>query len=314
MKILRFAAMIAAAAYCLPAFAHITLEKPEAAPHSGYKAVFRLPHGCEGSATISVKITLPEGVIAAKPMPKAGWKLDISKGNYAASYKYYGETLTSGARDITWSGGSLPDDQYDEFVINTYLADTLTAGSTLYFPVIQTCEKGSIAWVQIPKDGQSAHDAGEPAPGLKIIAAAASDGSKVYTLGDLVISNPWLRATPNGAKVGGGFVKIINNDHHADKLKAVSFDIAGAAQIHEMKMEGDVMRMAELPDGIDIPAHGSLVLEPGKLHLMLLDLKQPLKDGDHIKGSLTFEKAGRVEVEFIVRPMGAGAGSMDHMH
>eukprot|EP01037_Dinobryon_pediforme_P016271 gene16271-16450_t len=284
------------------AMAHITLEKPESLPKSGYKAVFRVPHGCEGSATISIKITIPEGVIAAKPMPKAGWTLSVTKGAYANSYKHYGETVTAGVKEITWSGGNLPDDEYDEFTVSTYLTEAFAVGAAVYFPVVQTCEKGTSNWVAVPSDGQAA--TGEPAPSVKIVAAASSEGGKTYRVGDLVIADPYLRATPNGAKVGGGFVKITNNDHHADRLIAVTVDVAGMTMIHEMKMDGAVMKMAELPNGVEIGPHATVALEPGKTHLMLMDLKQPLKAGDKIKGSLTFEKAGKVDVDFIVKGLG----------
>eukprot|EP01037_Dinobryon_pediforme_P011626 gene11626-11721_t len=284
------------------ALAHITLEKSESLPKSGYKAVFRVPHGCEGSTTTAIKITIPEGVIAAKPMPKAGWTLAMTKGPYANSYKQYGETVTSGVKEITWSGGSLPDDEYDEFTVSTYLTEALAAGSAVYFPVVQTCEKGVANWVGVPKDGQAA--TGEPAPSVKIIAAASVEGGKIYTVGDLSVANPYLRATPNGAKVAGGFVKITNNDHHPDRLVAVTVDVAGMTMIHEMKMDGAVMKMAELPNGVEIAPHATVALEPGKMHLMLMDLKQPLKAGDKIKGTLTFEKAGKVDVEFVVKGLG----------
>ena len=290
---------------CPSAFAHVTLEKPEASPKSGYKAVFRVPHGCDGSVTTSIKIMIPEGVIAAKPMPKAGWTVATTKGAYASSYKYYGETVSSGVKEIIWSGGSLPDDQYDEFVINTYLTDTMPVGSTLYFPVVQTCEKGVANWVSVPVEGQSASAAGEPAPGLKLIAAASADGGKVYKIADLVLSEPYIRATPNGAKVAGAFVKITNNDHHPDRLISANVEVAGMTMIHEMKMEGGVMKMAELPNGIEIGPHQTVALEPGKFHLMLMDLKAPLKEGENVKGSFTFEKAGKVDVEFIIRGIGA---------
>jgi len=303
-----FAAAIACAC-ATSAFAHITLEKPEAAPKSSYKAVFRLPHGCDGSATTAVKITIPEGIIAAKPMPKAGWTLSITKGAYAKSYKLYGENVSEGAKEITWSGGKLPDDQYDEFTVQMNVTEAFAAGSTAYFPVTQTCEKGEIKWADIPKTGEASHDhaghGGEPAPSLKIIAAAQTEAGKIYTIGDLQVSGPWARATPNGSKIGGGFVKITNNDHHPDKLVAASLEVAGTTQIHEMKMEGDVMKMAELPNGLEIAPHATLSLEPGKFHLMFMDLKQPLKEGDHLKGSLTFEKAGKVDVEFVVKGFGA---------
>ena len=99
------------------AFAHATLEQGEAALGPTYKAVFRVPHGCEGKPTIVVRVQIPEGVIAVKPMPKAGWKLEKVRGAYAKSYDYHGTPTTEGVKEIVWSGGSLPDDEYDEFVL-----------------------------------------------------------------------------------------------------------------------------------------------------------------------------------------------------
>ncbi len=289
------------------AFAHVTLEKSEAAPKSNFKAVFRVPHGCEKSATTAISIVIPEGVVAAKPMPKSGWKLDITKGSYAKSYRYFGADVAEGAKLITWSGGNLPDDQYDEFTVSLYLTDALTTGSTVFFPVEQICETGASHWTAVTKDGENAAKGIEAAPSLKIsnVQQSAAESAKVYTIGDLVVSNPWARATPNGAKVAGGYVKITNNDHHAERLTSATFESSGAASIHEMKMDGDVMKMGEMASGIEIGPHATITLEPGKFHLMLTDLKAPLKEGDHVKGSLTFQNAGKLDVEFVVKGMGA---------
>lgn len=308
MKTSLRAAMAATLLLATPAFAHITLEKSEAPPKSTYKAVLKVPHACGKSPTIAIQVTIPEGVIAAKPMPKAGWKLDIEQGDYAKPYKYFGEVLTSGVKKITWSGGNLPDDFYDEFVISTFITEGLVAGTNLYFPVEQTCEQGASHWTTITKDGETAPAGSEPAPVLKIATTQSSaPATKTYAIGELTITAPWARATPNGAKVAGAYIKITNNDHHPDRLVSASVEVAGTTQIHEMKMEGDVMKMGELPKGVEIAPHGTLSLEPGKLHLMLLDLKAPLKEGDHIKGSLTFEKAGKIDVEFDVKGLGAQA-------
>ncbi|RUU58806.1 DUF1775 domain-containing protein, partial [Mesorhizobium sp. M2C.T.Ca.TU.009.01.2.1] len=103
------------------ALAHITLETQEAAVGSTYKAVFRVPHGCEGKATTAVRVQIPEGVISVKPMPKPGWTLQTKKGKYEKSYQLYGETLTTGVKEVDWSGGNLPDEFYDEFVFRASL-------------------------------------------------------------------------------------------------------------------------------------------------------------------------------------------------
>src|SRR6476661_7001803 len=103
-----------------PAGAHITLEGKQAAVGGYYKAVFAVPHGCAGSATIKIRVQIPEGVIAVKPMPKAGWNIDTINGKYSAEYDYHGSKMSEGVKEVVWSGGKLPDQYYDEFVISTY--------------------------------------------------------------------------------------------------------------------------------------------------------------------------------------------------
>ncbi len=152
----------------LPAFAHITLEQSEAPVGAPYTAVFKVPHGCDGSATIKLTVTIPEGVIAVKPMVKAGWDIASQRGPYAKSYSYFhGAKFDQGVKEIMWSGGTLPDAFYDEFVLSVFLAGDLSAGRTLYFPAVQTCEKGEHRWIETPAPGQ--HSEGDPAPGLKLL-------------------------------------------------------------------------------------------------------------------------------------------------
>jgi len=156
------------------ALAHITLEKREAPVGSFYKAVLSVPHGCEGAATVKVSVHIPEGVISVKPMVKPGWTLEVKRGDYASLYSYlHGAKLTHGAKEITWSGGNIPDAYYDEFVMQTFIAGELPPNTTLYFPVIQTCEKGEHRWVETPSSPKTGSGHGEPAPGLKLLPAAA---------------------------------------------------------------------------------------------------------------------------------------------
>ena len=167
----------AVAALCLAllsgaaAHAHVVLETPEAKTGAGYKAVFRVPHGCDGSATVEIKIELPEGVIAVKPMPKPGWTIEIAKGPYARTYAFYhGMKLSEGVRQVTWRGGPLPDAYYDEFVLNTFIAGELKPDTKLVFPVTQRCEKGELHWSEVPKEGEDAHALEHPAPQLLLQA------------------------------------------------------------------------------------------------------------------------------------------------
>lgn len=151
------------------AFAHITLETGEAKVGTNYKAVLRVPHGCDGKATTAVRVQIPEGVIAAKPMPKVGWKLETVKGKYAKSYDLYGTPVSEGVKEIIWSGGELPDEFYDEFVFRAMLTDSLTAGDALHFPVVQQCGGTAERWIEVPAKGQDPEALELPAPGLKLV-------------------------------------------------------------------------------------------------------------------------------------------------
>jgi uncharacterized protein YcnI len=151
------------------AFAHITLETQEAPVDSTYKAVLRVPHGCEGKATTAVRVQIPEGVISVKPMPKPGWTLQTKKGRYEKSYQLYGQAVTDGVKEIDWSGGSLPDEFYDEFVFRGQLGADLPAGQTLYFPVVQECDGVADRWIEIPAEGQDEDALEYPAPGIKLL-------------------------------------------------------------------------------------------------------------------------------------------------
>ena len=152
------------------AFAHITLEIQEAPVGSTYKAVLRVPHGCDGKATTAVRVQIPEGVIAVKPMPKSGWTLQTKKGKYEKSYQLYGQAVSDGVKEVDWSGGPLPDKTRQEFEIETFLTDSLKPGSTLYFPTVQECEQGVSRWIEIAPDGASpAQESRWPAPGVKLM-------------------------------------------------------------------------------------------------------------------------------------------------
>ena len=307
------------------AFAHASFETPEAAQNSGYKAVVRIGHGCEGQATHTVRVVLPEGLIAAKPMPKAGWTVTMETGAYGKTYDYFGKPMASGVKAIIWSGGKLGDDQYDEFVFQTRITDAVPAGKKLYVPVTQTCDNGSQAWTQIPAEGQDAHALKFPAPGIMINAAAqqvaqagghAGHGSHGSVMtgpaSGLAISTPWTRATPPGSKVAGGFMTIENAGKVDDRLIGGSVDAAGIFEVHEMAMENGVMKMRALDKGLPIPAGGKVELKPGGYHVMFIDLKRQIAEGETLKGELVFEKAGKVPVEFKAMAIGAKTGGHQH--
>lgn len=135
-----------------------------------------------------------------------------------------------------------------------------------------------------------------------------------YTVGALKIVHPWSRATPNGAKVAGGYLSVTNTGTEPDTLTGASLAAAGRAELHRMSMEGDVMKMAPVEGGLVIKPGETITLKPGSYHLMFLDLKGALKQGDMAAGTLTFEKAGSVPVEFEVEGIAAKAPSEAHDH
>jgi uncharacterized protein YcnI len=160
--------LVAATLFTGAANAHVTLENRQAVVGNYYKAVFAVPHGCAGSATTKIRVQIPEGVIAIKPMPKPGWSVETIKGKYATEYELHGSKLSEGVKEVIWSGGKLLDDNYDEFVMATFLTPSLKPNSMLHFPVVQECEQGVSRWIEIPKEGSGGHDSKSPAPGLRL--------------------------------------------------------------------------------------------------------------------------------------------------
>lgn len=299
-----------------PAFAHVTLEKTVSAPGAGYKAIFRVGHGCEGSPTVSLKIEIPEGVIAAKPMPKAGWTLEIAKAAYEKSHDYYGKPMSEGARAITFTG-RLADDQYDEFVISSYVAKDVAAGTPLYFPVTQICEVGAHRWTEIPAAGQDSHALKEPAPFIRVVASEQQAAAAPLKAGSLSLAHLWLREPPPAVKSAGGYLTISNGGQTADRLLAVESGIAGKIEVHEMSNVDGVMHMQALPSGLEIAPGATIELKPGGYHVMFTGLKEPLKAGASIPATLVFEKAGRVAVTFPVEKAqspGGSASQEEHHH
>lgn len=320
IKTLGAAALMSVAGFAA-AEAHVSFLEPEAAQETTILATLQVPHGCDGKATNEVQVKLPEGFVFAKPQPKPGWELEVIKGDYQKSYDNHGTKTTSGAIEIRWKGGNLSDDFYDTFVIQGKVSG-VDAGASLAFPVKQLCGDTVEAWDQVAGDGADPHKLKSPAPVLKIIAGnehghghddmagmdmsgmagmattvPASDEAK---LGDLAISGAFAKAMLPGQPVGGGFFTITNNGKTDDTLVAVSSPNAGEVQIHEMKTENNIMKMRELKDGIAVPAGETVKLEPGNLHLMFQKVKAPFKQGDSVPVTLTFAKAGKVDVTLKV--------------
>jgi hypothetical protein len=138
---------------------------------------------------------------------------------------------------------------------------------------------------------------------------SATPGVATFNLGDLTVTSPWTRATPGGAKIAGGYLKITNNGSAPDRFVGAKSAEADRVEIHEMSMSDGVMKMRPLPNGLEIKPGETVELKPGGYHLMFMDIKQPLKAGDTFKATLQFEKAGPLEVSFNVNALGATGGN-----
>jgi len=151
--------------------------------------------------------------------------------------------------------------------------------------------------------------------GLTLFLLATSAVAEESKVGSLEITDAWSRATPKGAKTGVAYVKIHNAGAEADRLVGASSDAADRVEVHEMTMDHGVMKMRPVTNGLEIKPGSTVELKPGGGHLMLTGLKKPLVRGEQVKGTLTFEKAGSVELNYAVKGIGeeSSGHEMDHM-
>jgi uncharacterized protein YcnI len=174
---IRHLALTVAGMFCIAgsAQAHITLEQTEAVSGKAYKAVLRVGHGCEGKATVRIRVKIPEGLLSAKPMPKVGWTVEKIRGTYEKSYDLYGKPVKEGLTEIVWQGGQLADDEYDEFAFRATVAKELPAATRIYVPVVQECTEGAVErWIDIPAAGKTSDDYETPAPFFDVVVQPRS--------------------------------------------------------------------------------------------------------------------------------------------
>lgn len=316
--LLAFALSLAGAA---TAHAHASFEKKEAPSGSQFKAVLQIPHGCDGKATTEVHVKLPEGFVFAKPQPKAGWDLEIVKGDYQKTYDNHGEAVKAGPLEIRWKNGNLADEFYDTFVISGKLSG-FDEKTVIAFPLTQICgASDKVVWDEVAAEGKDPHSLEHPAPTMTVTSAENEHGGHAASapvsasagpvkVGEIGISGGTIKAMLPGAKVGGGGFTIKNDGGEDDVLVSVESPAAGRVELHDMVIENDVMKMRKLEDGIAVPAGKTVELESGGMHLMFMDVVKPFAEGDTVPLTLTFEKAGKVD---YVLPVGNAAGST-HKH
>ena len=290
-----------------PAFSHIGLETRTATAGSTYKAVFQVGHGCAGSPTTGVSVQIPAGFQVAKPYPKAGWTLSTQMGKLAKPYDNHGKQILEDVTVVSWTAASkeaaLQEAYFDEFQLRGQLPD---AAGPMWFKVLQTCETGSNAWTEVPASGTSTKNLKAPAALLEVMtvaqtaAAAAPVAPAVTAPGQTVqVVGAWVRATVPGQKGSGAFMKITSKT--STRLVGLSSPVAGVAEVHEMKMENDVMKMRHLATGLDLPAGKTVELKASGLHVMLMDLNQTLAAGSTVPMTLMFRDAKGVNSKLDVR-------------
>ncbi|UXZ54180.1 copper chaperone PCu(A)C [Halomonas sp. 7T] len=139
------------------------------------------------------------------------------------------------------------------------------------------------------------------------------DGASSHTL-PIEAATPWTRATPPGAGAGGGFVTLTNRSSTDDRLVGATSPLTERVELHTMEMDGDVMRMSHLPDGIELPAGDTVTLAPGGLHLMFMELGSPIVEGEPVPVTLEFQNAESIHVELEVLAPGASPEGAEHAH
>jgi periplasmic copper chaperone A len=153
-----------------------------------------------------------------------------------------------------------------------------------------------------------------------VILFACMANARDYKAGAIEVDSPWSRAIPKGASVAAGYMTIRNNGATPDRLVSASTPVAGKVEIHEMTMDDGVMKMRPVAGGLEIAPGATVELKPSSFHLMIMNVKRPIEKGKPFAASLTFEKAGTIDVEFTVEGIGAtspaaeGTPNMPHAH
>lgn len=285
----RPAALLAGALLAAPAFAHVALPPGGAVAGSTLNAAFRVGHACTGAqSTTALRVRIPAGFTVLEAQPREGWKLVRS------------------AQEVRWEAerpaAALRDGDRTPFIIRGRVGDQ---PGTLWFPVLQSCDKGSADWAEIPASAgaQPAY----PAVRLDVLPAgtAAVD-----------VRDAWARVTVAGQTATGVFARLTAPS--GSRLVGGTSPIATGVEVHEMKMDGNIMRMRTLDQGLELPAGESVELRPGGLHLMLTGLKQALPVGSTVPVVLQFVDAegrrGSRSLQVPVRAAPAGTPAHDHAH
>lgn len=158
------------------ASAHVTVKSPETAAGSSAMLTFAFSHGCDGSATTQITIAVPEEIVSVKPGMNYGWTVEkVTDDSATPVASGHGEASARVSEIVYTAKEPVEDGFYDQFLVQVSLPED-AEGETIYFPVIQTCEEGETAWIQIPEEGQDGSDLESPAPGITVTAPKEDAG------------------------------------------------------------------------------------------------------------------------------------------
>jgi copper(I)-binding protein/uncharacterized protein YcnI len=276
---------LATLALAAAAQAHVVLPAGGAAAGSRYAAAFKVGHACKGAkATTALSVRLPAGFRFEAAQPREGW------------------TLKAGPREVTWTAATpqaaLPGTSPDSFVVTGKLTGQ---PGTLWFRALQTCDVGAADWSAIPdaKDPKPEY----PAPHLDVLPPGVAA---------LDVRDAWARTTVVGQTTSAIYARLVAPS--GAKLIGATSPL-GDISIHEMKMEGDLMRMRELPDGVDLPPGEAIAFAPNGMHLMLTGLKQPLTAGASVPVVLkAIDRDGRRGELALLVPVTQAPPAAGEMH
>jgi len=278
---LRAFALVALATASAAASAHVSLPPGGATAGDSYAAAFRVGHACTGArSTTGITVRIPEGFQVQKAEPRPGWTLATAPGS------------------VTWRAESaqaaLPATERAEFVVTGKLP---AKPGTLWFKVLQSCDVGSADWAEVP--AAPTDKPAFPAARLDVLAPGVAA---------VEVRDAWVRFAVKGQSGTGAFMTLAAPS--GARLVGVTTPVAGLAEVHEMKMEGDVMRMRPVAGGLELPPRQPVELKPSGYHVMLMDLKKPLAVGETVPLELSFvDRAGRKAVARVDVPVRAAAAA-----
>ncbi|CAN5302706.1 DUF1775 domain-containing protein [soil metagenome] len=285
--------LVALAAAPLVSFAHVALPAGGATVGSDYLAAFKVGHACKGSSsTTALRVQLPEGFSLIEAESRPGWTLQVQ-----------GRTVTWTASDTSMA---LPGTSAESFKARGHLQ---SQPGTLWFKILQTCDQSSSDWSQIPS---SATDKpAEPAARLDVLPLGVAP---------VDVRNVWMRPVMAAQPTGGVYFDVTAPS--GSRLVGAATPVATSAEVHQMSMDGSIMRMRALPEGLTLPAGTPVSLSPGGYHLMLTGMKRTIAAGESVPLDLQFvDEQGRrstSRVQAVVSmtpPAGADTGAMrGHMH